>query len=134
MSTVHTQARDAEQRHEKAAGLSRDGRTVGRDAVARHPILAFLDRLVEAELLLKAAREKGDARSGAGQSRAWFVVALPRTFCAIPYIMISWFIAVRMLRFGRKFLLRSGHGQGGRKRRGLREPVAGSVSRRRYRS
>ena len=48
--------------------------------------------------------------------------------------MISWFIAVRMLRFGRKFLLRSGHGQGGRKGRGLRELVVGSVGRRRYRS
>ena len=42
----------------------------------------------------------------------------------MPYIMISLFMAVRMLRFGRKFLLRSGHGQGvGVRAGGLREPV-----------
>ena len=29
------------------------------------------------------------------------------SFCAMPYIMISLFMAVRMLRLGRRFLLRS---------------------------
>ena len=38
----------------------------------------------------------------------WFVMALPQTFCAIAYIITSWFIAVRMLRLGR--LSKNEHG------------------------
>ena len=56
----------------------------------------------------RAAPEGGERtgvsvdRGGAG-GRARFVLAPPQTFWAIPYIMISWFIAVLMLRFGRRF-------------------------------
>ena len=89
--------------------------------------------------------------AGAGAGAGWVREALPNA-CAMPYldvkicgvsaraygakrytglkawqtyIIISWFIAVRILRFGRKFLLRSENFQGGRKRRGLRRRGGG---------
>ena len=45
--------------HHVEQHLRRHDEEVGRDAVAGHAVFAFLDRLVEAELLLKAARGRG---------------------------------------------------------------------------
>lgn len=77
---------------------------------------AFFDRLVEAQLLLlrvetrderrgHTARVSVASRNGGGQ--ATLRCDTSKNACAMAYIMISWFIAVRMLRLGRRFLLRS---------------------------